>query len=282
MRPVYPMLATYPDIQLISDIAYGDDASQTLDVCLPTPAKVDDLMGEPRPVIVSIHGGSWMRGDKSDFTWRAVCQWFAAEGFVTVSVNYRLAPANIFPAAFDDVQNVVRWIRDPAQVQRFALDPGRIGAFGGSAGGNLAALLGTQGSGDWTTDSRVAAVVDLSGPNDVRAPIVTLDTYDRPFGDVQLAYLGCTDFADCPAAAAASPVAQVDATDPPFFVAHSLDEFLPLQQSESLVATLHASGVPATYVTVAGSLHSIAMLDAAMKQSVIAFLRGALAFEAKV
>ena len=102
----------------------------------------------PRAAIVVVHGGSWRRGDKANLNWRAVCQWLATAGYVTVSINYRLAPAWSFPAQLDDVQDAVRWLRDPAVVDRYNIDPDRIGAFGGSAGGNLVSLLGTVGTGD--------------------------------------------------------------------------------------------------------------------------------------
>lgn len=279
-QPVYPQLTTYPDVPVIENLQYGPESEQLLDACFPTDADIDDLASEPRPTVIVIHGGSWMRGDKSNLNWRSVCQWFAAEGFVAVSVNYRLAPTSTFPAQLDDVQQVVSWLRDPAQVTRYNLDPDRIGAFGGSAGGNLAALLGTSGSGDWTSGTRIAAVAELSGPTDIREAIPTTDSYNQIFGDVQLAYLGCTDLAQCPMAAAASPVTLVDETDPPFFVGHSLDEFIPVSQSDALVAQLRDAGIPTTYITVEGSLHSIAMLDADMQQRIITFFRETLSLGA--
>ena len=281
-QPVYPEFSTYPDIPVIQDIPYGTADGQTLllDACFPGDADIDDPTSDPRPVIVSIHGGSWQRGDKSNLNWRSVCQWFASEGFVAVSVNYRLVPTYTFPAQLDDVQDAVDWLRDPAQVVRYNLDPDRIGAFGGSAGGNLAALLGTSGSGSWTTGARVAAVAELSGPVDVRSPIPTTDSYNQDFPGVQLQYLGCADFADCPAAARASPVTLVDPSDPPFFVGHSVDEFIPISQSDKFVEALRGSGIDATYVTVEGSLHSIGMLDDAMRERVIEFFKGALAVSA--
>lgn len=277
-QPVYPEVQTYPDIPVIEDIPYGTTDGQPLllDACFPGDADIDDPAADPRPVIVSIHGGSWQRGDKANLNWRSVCQWFASEGFVAVSVNYRLAPAYTFPAQLDDVQDAVDWLRDPAQVVRYNIDPDRIGAFGGSAGGNLAALLGTTGSGSWTDGARVAAVAELSGPADIREPIVATDSYNMDFPTVQLEYLGCATFADCPTARRASPTALVDETDPPFFVGHSTDEFIPLSQSEELVETLRGAGIDTTFVTVEGTLHSIAMLDDDVRQRVIAFFKDKL------
>lgn len=278
-HPVYPQLSTYPDIPVIENVPFGsvDGEPLLLDACFPADAAIDDPDSEPRPVIVSIHGGSWMRGDKSNINWRSVCQWFASEGFVAVSVNYRLAPTHTFPAQLDDVQQAVRWLRDPAQVERYNIDPARIGAFGGSAGGNLAALLGTADAGGWTAGARVAAVADLSGPADLRTAISTTGGIDPDFGAVQLAFLGCASFDDCPSAIQASPYSQVDPTDPPFFIAHSIDEFIPVGQSEQLVETLRSAGIDTTFVTVEGTMHSIAMLDDDMKARIIEFFADKLA-----
>jgi acetyl esterase len=305
---VNPELATLPDIPVVEDLAYGEADGQPLllDACLPkedaeseqtpTPAPsetspddaatatpepepsetADEVDAEPddpaRAAIIVVHGGSWSRGDKADVAWRAVCQWFASAGYPTFSVNYRLAPAAPFPAGFGDVQTAVRWLREPAQLERFDIDPERIGAFGGSAGGNLVSLLGTAGKGDLTSGVRVAAVADLSGPIDLTGVAVTDD-----FVPVQLAYLACTDLDDCPVADDASPNYAVDPSDPPFFVAHSTVEKIPLEQSELFVRALRDAGIDTEFITVEGTLHSIAMLDADLKQRIIAFFDEKLA-----
>ena len=291
---VNPELATLPDISVVEDLAYGGTADEPLllDACLPKreddapvqnaggegeeePTAAGPELQEPdeplRAAIVVVHGGSWARGDKADIAWRAVCQWFASAGYVAFSVDYRLAPANTFPAAIDDVQAAVAWLRADEQVTRFHIDPDRIGAFGGSAGGNLVALLGTLGSGDHATGSRVAAVAELSGPTDLTGLAVTDD-----FVPVQLSYLGCATEDDCPAAVAASPFYAIDASDPPFFVGHSTVEKIPLAQAELFVAGLRAAGVAVDFVTVEGALHSIAMLDADLKARIIDFFDGTI------
>lgn len=281
VSPVNPELATLPDIAVVADIPYGSEPLQTLDACLPPrddvaeDASADDQAPGPdvqqpdlplRAAIIVVHGGSWARGDKADIAWRAVCQWLASAGYVALAIDYRLAPTDPYPAAIDDVQAAVGWLREPEQVTRFHIDPDRIGAFGGSAGGNLVALLGTRGSGALTKGSRVAAVADLSGPIDLTGLAVTDD-----FVPVQLAYLGCATEEDCPAAIDASPFYAIDASDPPFFVGHSTVEKIPLAQSEMLVAGLRAAGVPVEFVTVEGALHSIAMLDADLKKRIVDF-----------
>ena len=274
-----PALATLPDVPVIPDLTYTTDAGipQKLDVCTPPDSVTADGTG-PYPAIVEVHGGSWARGDKADLGYRAICQWLASAGYVTFDVDYRLAPQHPFPAGFDDVQAAVRWVRAKAQEARFDLDPDRVGAFGGSAGGNLVALLGTTGSGSWTTGSRVAAVVEMSGPADLTGPDTNAD-----FLPDELAYLHCGAESDCPQARTASPVDQVDRTDPPFFVSHSSEESkIPLGQSKAFVAKLRAAGVDTTFVIVQGRAHSIAMMNDDLKQRIAAFYQRTLGATAPV
>ena len=261
---------TEADVATFSDLNYGgaDGIPLLLDACLP-PESAD---GSSRAAVLIIHGGSWARGTKADEGYARICRMLAAAGFAAFSMDYRLAPAHVFPAAIDDVETAVRWLRAPEQVEAFDLDPTRIAAYGGSAGGNLAALLGTRGEGDLTTGSRVAAVVDLSGPIDLSGIAATAD-----FVPVQLAYLGCATDADCPAALEASPLSHIDPTDPPFFVAHSTSELIPLEQSAIFVGALRAADVSVEFVTVDGTLHSIAMLDDELDQRILDFLTAALA-----
>lgn len=268
-----PALATLPDVPVIPDLVYTTDSGipQRLDVCTP-PDSVTATDPGPYPAIVEVHGGSWARGDKADLGYRAICQWLASSGYVTFDIDYRLAPQHPFPDGFEDVQAAVRWIRASPQVARFDLDPDRVGAFGGSAGGNLVSLLGTSGSGSRTTGSRVAAVVELSGPADLTGPDTTAD-----FLPDQLAYLHCASESACPQARAASPVDQVDRSDPPFFVAHSSQESrIPLDQSKTFVARLRRAGVDTTFVIVQGRAHSIAMMNDDLEQRIAAFYRRTL------
>lgn len=258
-------LATDPNVTVVADLEYGavDGVPLLLDACLPPDR---DPEGDAVPGILVIHGGSWREGRKDSVGWRAVCTWLAAAGYPAFSVNYRLAPEFPFPAGFRDVQSAVAWLRADEQADRFGIDPERLGVFGGSAGGNLAALLGTSGSGDLDSGSRVAAVVDLSGPIDLTGVAVTDD-----FAPLQLEYLGCANFASCRTARAASPNFQVDGTDPPFLIAHSSREMIPVAQSSRFVETLRDAGIDVEFLVADGTLHSIALLDADLKSRVVAF-----------
>lgn len=253
-----PELATLPDIPVIEDVVYGSagGVDLMLDVCLPTEQVTPPV---PRAAIVVVHGGSWTRGDKADIGWRAVCQWFADEGYPAFSVNYRLAPEFPYPAATQDVRAAINWVLQPEQLERYSIDRERIALFGGSAGGNLVSQVGLRGA-------PVAAVAELSGPVDLTGVAATDD-----FIPVQLSYLGCASYAECPQADDASPRYAIDAGDPPFFVAHSTDERIPIEQSQLFVEDLRAAGVPTEFVIAEGTLHSIAMLDRQLKERIIAF-----------
>jgi acetyl esterase len=283
-----------PGITVENDVVYGtqaDGALLTLDVCSPpadvVPAadvsasadavSVTDAERSARPAVISIHGGSWARGDKANTDWRAVCEWLASEGFVAYSVNYRLAPAATFPAAIDDLTLAVEWVRQADNAREYGIDPDRIGVFGGSAGGNLAALLGARGTGSFTEGSRVAAVATLSAPTDLRHE--ALSRADAPEGlqRIVLTYLGCSVRRDCGTEAAASPITELDKSDPPVFIGASTGEFIPLDQSTGYASRLAELDVPHQLVTVPGSLHSIGILDATMRTNVAAFLHSHLA-----
>lgn len=114
--------------------------------------------GDRRPAIIAIHGGGWQGGDKS---WgKQVAEEFCCRGYVVFSVNYRLAPASTWPAQIEDAQAALRYFRSTAKI--WGIDPDRIGAFGQSAGGHLAAMLALRGP------DRVAAAVTANGEGDLR------------------------------------------------------------------------------------------------------------------
>lgn len=124
------------------------------------------------PVIVSIHGGAFMGCDKGDLQVLPMLEGLK-RGYAVVAINYRLSGEARFPALVHDAKAAVRWIR--ANAPRYGFDPGRIAAWGGSAGGYLSSILGTSagvpeledlslGNPDQTSD--VQAVVDWYGPTD--------------------------------------------------------------------------------------------------------------------
>ena len=123
---------------------------------------------KPRPAVLVIHGGGWRSGDRTHHV--PLAQKLAEQGFVAVTVEYRLSTEALYPAAVHDLKAAVRWMR--ANAKKYQIDPNKIASLGFSAGGQLAALLGTtndnpafEGSqGEYMAfSSRVNAIVDLDG-----------------------------------------------------------------------------------------------------------------------
>lgn len=259
-------------VAVVEDLDFGGPGGIRLDVCMP-----DETSAEPRAAIISVHGGGWSQGDKAEPLWRDSCTWLADQGFVVFQTNYRLAPEHPYPAAIEDISTAVEWIRDDAQAERFGYDPARLGAFGDSAGGNLVSLLATRGEGPTDAGTRVAAVVELSAPLDLTEAGTALGDLDPGFQSVQLAYLGCESYDACAGARAASPVYFVDPTDPPFFIVHSVDEFIPVEQARAFVELLDEAAVEVTYTEVPGIEHALGILDADLRTSIAEWLKMQLA-----
>lgn len=227
-----------------------------------------------RPAVLMIHGGSWSHGDKATAAYRSVCEYLASQGFVTFNVDYRLAPTDPFPAGLDDVRRALDFVFRPTTLSTYDVDRDRVGVFGGSAGGNLAAMLAVTDheSTPYAEGDRIRAVVDLSGPTNLTTRSTRADGVSAAFQRKQLLYLGCRTYTNCPAATRASPEYHVTEDTAPFFIGHSTDEFIPLWESQEFAETLRKHDVPVTFVAVEGTAHSIAQLDQAMSGRVVAFL----------
>lgn len=201
------------------------------------------------PAVVLIHGGGWTSLDKS--TMQSMGQFLARSGFVAFSVDYRLlnGTENRWPAQLDDVQRAVRWVR--ANAAKYGVNGDRMGAFGHSAGAQLASLLGMEDTRDNSDpalanfSSRVQAVVDVSGPAD-------FTTYHDPDTVSFLKKLLGVDFTTNPRVwRDASPALQISKSAAPFLIVHGTeDESVPLEQSQELFDKLQAAGIPASFIKV--------------------------------
>ena len=215
-------------------------------------------LAAPTPAVVFIHGGGWSAGDK-----RGGAEFFTRLldfDYVVISLNYRLAPAFPYPAQIQDVKCAIRYLR--ANAAAYGVDPARIGAMGTSAGAHLAAILGvTEAVAEWDTgpyleqSSKVAAVVDFFGPADLTQPMPGLTSAIRE------EVFGATSPSDS-VLAEASPVTYITPDDAPFLIIHgSLDDFVPVSQSEILLDRLLAAGVPAELVLVENGRHAFHTAD---------------------
>jgi acetyl esterase/lipase len=120
-------------------LVYATKGERELKLDLYSPSN-DDVQ---HPAVVFIHGGGWYKGSPSSYT--PMAQQLAARGFVTANIEYRLSGEAPFPAAIQDCQSAVQWLR--AHAERYNIEATKIGALGGSAGGHLSGLLATYNSG---------------------------------------------------------------------------------------------------------------------------------------
>ena len=255
-----PSTAPAPDdalagVDVHRDLAYVERGHerQMLDLYLPPHAGL-------LPLIVWIHGGAFRMGSKEGH----VPLHYLHKGYAIASINYRLSQHALFPAQIEDCKAAVRWLR--AHAATYGLDPAYFAAWGESAGGHLAAMLGTaddERSFDvgehLDQSSRVQAVVDCFGPTD----FAQMDAQRLPDGQIH-------DASDSPESqlvggpvqerpaevARANPVTYVSADAPPFLVVHGdRDPLVPYGQSELLVKALETASVPVTFYTVRGGGH---------------------------
>ena len=149
------LLAATASAELKTDIEFAKvgDVSLTLD------ANVPDGPG-PFPTVILVHGGGWMRGDKTTYI-KPLFAPLTKAGFTWFTINYRLAPAHRWPACADDVESAIRWVK--ANAKAYKADPKRIALVGESAGGHLVSYVGVRGMGE----TAVAAVVPIYAPHDL-------------------------------------------------------------------------------------------------------------------
>lgn len=255
------------------DVAYGPLPAERLDLCLPQ--QVSSL----HAAVLFLHGGGWRAGDKSAFA--VQCGQLAALGFVAVTVDYRLSQNAPWPAQLVDAQLAVRWLR--AQAARFDLDPLRVCAWGFSAGGHLAALLGeldTSHPGDQAAlyageSPKVDCVVDEAGPADLAA------VQTEPLRDMVIQLFGGRTAEQDPTAYQdGSPIAYAAADAAPMLILHGTrDTTVPLEQSLALVSALRAAGASAQLVTFDGEHARVGLTRSqsdALDAQFVAFVRAAL------
>lgn len=206
-------------------------------------------VGDTAPLIVFLHGGGWISGDRETYAEEAV--WFAEHGFTCACVSYRLAPLYPYPAAVADVQAFVHFARE--NCKQLGVDPAKIASFGNSAGGHLSLMLGlarSTPSGEFAQP--VDAFVSVSGISDL-----------RPQGDGdELAMTFIEQFMGGPYSAKAQEYADASPICHPPVCGHGLlfhgdaDDIVPVEQSRALAARLKDAGNPVEYVELVGEQHS--------------------------
>lgn len=247
-----PALVVPPDIVFETGIEYANPDGQHLQLDLARPKAGDG----PFPAIICIHGGGFRAGNRQGYDAQIIRM--AQQGYVALTISYRLAPKYQFPAAVHDTKAAVRWVRANAATHK--IDPTRIGVTGGSAGGHLAQFLGVTigvkefegDGGNPTQSSNVACVVNIYGPSD----------FTKSYGksvdaaEVLPLFLGGNLETAYKRHIRASPLYWVTPDAAPTLCIHGTeDKYVAHEQAVWIVDKLKAATVEAELVTIQGAGH---------------------------
>ena len=257
-RRLLPMWMRDGKVERLADIRYTEGAGRRhlLDLY-----RARDAASSPRPVLIQIHGGAWVIGDKAHQA-RPLMLHLAASGWICVAINYRLSPRATFPEHLLDCKLALRWVRE--HIAEYGGDPAFVAVTGGSAGGHLASLVALTANdpryqpGFEDADTSVDACVPLYGVYDFTDRRGFRGRGDplRPFLARQVLK---TSLKDDPAAYdRASPISHVSADAPPFFVIHGTHDILaPVAEAREFTQMLRAvSQQPVLYAEIQGAHHA--------------------------
>jgi acetyl esterase/lipase len=258
-RQLWAFKMRHPDVRVIRNIPYIDDGDpkHMLDLYAPrTPAPGMT----PAPVLLQIHGGGWVIGNKREQA-LPLMNLMAARGWICVAANYRLSPKATFPDHLLDVKRAVKWIRE--EIQNYGGDPNFIVATGGSAGGHLSSLLTLTANdpayqpGFENLDTSMNGCVPFYGVYDFT------DSYDLQvhpglMAMVQKTVLKKSLETDRDAFLRASPMHRVHSDTPPMFVIHGdQDGLAPVEEARQFVQLLRESSKsPVAYAEIPGAQHA--------------------------
>lgn len=261
---VSPAFAAEP-VAIHRDIQYAvhDGEKMLLDIARPTTPG-------PHPAVVCLHGGAWRGGKKDHLSKtsryldvefgtgrKSLIEWLAGEGYVAVAVGYRLMPKHKFPAPVEDAKTAIRYLR--AHAAKLDIDPDRIGTIGYSAGGHIAALVGTtsteagfEGTLYREHSSHVKCVVDFFGPTDLTLFIEAEGIETAIFKPL----LGSRYRENPELYRKASPIEHVTKDAPPFLILHgTADIIVPIIHSERFHKKLVDAGAKSELTTLSGAGH---------------------------
>lgn len=262
-----------PGVKAERNIPYVENGhrNQVLDLYLP-----EQTSDKPLPLMIWIHGGAWMAGSQAN----PPVLYLVGKGFAVASIQYRFSQDAIWPAQAFDCKAAIRFLR--ANAAKYNFEPERFGVGGDSAGGHLAAFIGTSGDvkqmegdlGNTNVSSRVQAVVDWFGPTDLLVmgqqsgphSMIKHDGPDAPEAHL----LGGPVQEKQDLAKTANPLTYISKGDPPFLIMHGdSDQLVPLAQSVILAKALIDAGVEVTMKTIPGAGHEGPQFRSAESQRLI-------------
>lgn len=259
------------------DIPFAETPEKPLllDLYLPGEGKVDGL-------IIWIHGGGWTGGSRKP----CPVTWLTEYQYAVASVSYRFTQEATFPAQIHDIKAAVRWLR--AHADQYGYPADRIAAAGSSAGGYLAALLGTshkvaplEGELGGHTDqsSEIAVVINYYGASDFILRSKTQPQRTEQVGSVVYKLLGGPASVLTDQAVMASPAFHVDPTDAPMLILHGVqDETVLIDQGMRLFTRYLEAGLPVEFYAIDGFGHGgNGFFEGTRRQMVVDFLAKYLA-----
>jgi len=244
------------DVEILRNVEFGLGGNQKLVMHILRPKH---RPAEPLPVLVYIHGSAWMKDNKDLAISRLIAT--AQQGYFGATIQVRTSGEAVFPAQIEDSKCAIRFLR--AKAKEYNIDPDRIGVWGESSGGHLAALVGLtadvkelEGSGGWPEfSSRVAAVCSMCPAIDFLSPDWP-ERHNNP-GGPSFRLLGGDPRKDkSELAKKASPLTYITKESPPFYIVHGdKDTTVPYSQGVLLLEALKKAGVEASLYTVPGGNH---------------------------
>jgi acetyl esterase/lipase len=269
------------DMQLVKNVVYGPLARQRLDVWRMSRTPLH------APVVIFVHGGSWTMGDKRE-QGRPMLHEFVRRGWIAVVPNYRLAPHHPWPAQIEDVTRALGWVKK--NIATYGGDPDLVVISGGSAGGQLAALVALSAKDTTWRPEDMADVTDWS----VRGAMpfygvlemIGDETHWRGLGRgirillerriVQVPFEG-----NEPLYRAMSPFDRIGADAPPFFVVQGRnDTLVDVQVARDFVTKFReVASAPMYYVELPFTQHAF---DISASPRTSATTRAAVAFAESV
>jgi alpha-L-fucosidase 2 len=204
----------------------------------------------PFPAVILVHGGGWSAGSKQASFIKPFFPLLDESGLAWFSIDYRLAPKYPYPAAVDDVEAAIRYIKENAR--EFHIDANRLALTGESAGGHLVALVAARAK----PETSVAAIVPFYGAFDLEALVAKSGEPSRGFQD----FLGIRDLSEPSRRLLreASAATYVKPGLPPFLLIHgTADQAVPYEQSTHFCEQLKAAGNVCELYTVENGIHGV-------------------------